>query len=155
MARSWHEKPRRLRAQEFSERFAKLLWGLSEEVPGPPGKAHVVSLPGGWRFRGWRRLPGCLCCAKDPSPVDATARPCPASWAIPTPHPSRCDVSPRDPGKASTVFARLLKRKRGFSWVTDGEELLRSSKPGYFDGTRLPRTVPLSGLLSDALQRTR
>ncbi len=51
--------------------------------------------------------------------------------------------------------ARLLKRKRGFSWVTDGEELLRSSKPRYFDGTRLPRTVPLSGLMSGALQRAR
>jgi hypothetical protein len=60
-----------------------------------------------------------------------------------------------NPGKASTVFARLLKRKRGFSWETDGEEVLRRSKPSYFDGTRLPRTVPLSEPLSGALERTR
>ena len=62
------------------------------------------------------------------------------------------DISPevlrrlavRDPAKASTVFARLLKRKRGFRWETDGEQLLRQRKPGYFDGTLLPRTVVLS-----------
>jgi hypothetical protein len=71
-----------------------------------------------------------------------------------SPEPLR-RLAARDPDKASMVFARLLKRKRGFSWVTDGEELLCSSKPRYFDGTRLPRTVPLSGVLSDALQRAR
>jgi hypothetical protein len=71
-----------------------------------------------------------------------------------SPEPLR-RLAARDPGKASTVFARLLKRKRGFSWATDGEQLLRSSKPRYFGGTRLPRTVPLSALLSDALQRAR
>ena len=54
--------------------------------------------------------------------------------------------------KASTVFAKLLKRKRGFSWDADGEALLRQHKPGYFDGTQLPRTVVLSGPLSKALQ---
>jgi hypothetical protein len=77
--------------------------------------------------------------------------------------PSGTDTSPeplrrlasRDPAKASKVFARLLKRTRGFSWAVDGEELLRRSKPDYFDGPTLPRTVPLSGLLSDALQRGR
>jgi hypothetical protein len=56
---------------------------------------------------------------------------------------------------ASTVFARLLKRKRGFSWAADGEELLRRSKPRYFEREQIPRTVPLSRLLSDALQRDR
>ena len=69
-----------------------------------------------------------------------------------SPEPLR-RLAARDPAKASTVFARLLKRKRGFSWATDGEDLLRRSKPRYFDGTPLPRTVPLSGLLSDALER--
>jgi len=69
-----------------------------------------------------------------------------------SPEPLR-RLAARDPAKTSTVFARLLKRKRGFSWNTDSEELLRRSKPSFFDGPRLPRTVPLSGLLSDALER--
>jgi hypothetical protein len=63
-------------------------------------------------------------------------------------------LAARDPAIASKVFARLLKLK-GFSWAADGEELLRRSKPRYFDGTMLPRTVPLSRALSDALQRSR
>ena len=71
-----------------------------------------------------------------------------------SPEPLR-RLAARDPAIASTVFARLLKRKRGFSWAADGEELLRRSKPRYFDGTALPRTVPLSRTLSDALQRSR
>jgi len=70
-----------------------------------------------------------------------------------SPEPLR-RLAARDPAKASTVFARLLKRKR-FSWDADGEQLLRRSKPRYFDETPLPRTVPLSGLLSDALRHTR
>ncbi len=70
-----------------------------------------------------------------------------------SPEPLR-RLAARDPAKASTVFAKLLRRKRGFSWDTEGEQLLRRSKPSYFDGTPLPRTVPLSKLLSDALQRT-
>src|SRR5260370_2457003 len=69
-----------------------------------------------------------------------------------SPEPLR-RLAARDPAKASAVFARLLKRKRGFPWNTDSEELLRRSKPSFFDGPRLPRTVPLSGLLSDALER--
>ena len=71
-----------------------------------------------------------------------------------SPEPLR-RLAARDPAIASTVFARLLKRKRGFSWAADGEELLRRSKPRYFDGMVLPRTVPLSRTLSDALQRSR
>ncbi len=63
-------------------------------------------------------------------------------------------LAARDPARASTVFAKLLKRKRGFCWEADGEQLLRQSKPSYFDGTSLPRTVPLSSLLSNALQRS-
>ncbi len=71
-----------------------------------------------------------------------------------SPEPLR-RLAARDPAKASVVFAGLLKRKRGFSWDADGEQLLRRSKPRYFDEAPLPRTVPLSGLLSDALRRTR
>lgn len=71
-----------------------------------------------------------------------------------SPEPLR-RLAARDPAKASTVFAKLLNRKRGFSWDTDGEQLLRRNKPSYFDGIPLPRTVPLSPLLSTALQRTR
>jgi hypothetical protein len=62
-------------------------------------------------------------------------------------------LAARDPAKASLVFARLLKRKRGFTWETDGEGLLRQHKPSYFDGTLLPRTVVLSDTLSTALRR--
>ena len=73
------------------------------------------------------------------------------------------DVSPeplrrlaaRDPAKASKVFTRLLKRKRGFSWAADGEALLRQHKPSYFDGTLLPRTVVLSEPLAKALREER
>ena len=71
------------------------------------------------------------------------------------------DISPEplrrlaasDPAKASTVFTRLLKRKRGFRWETDGEQLLRQHKPSYFDGTLLPRTVMLPEPLSSAMRR--
>lgn len=68
-----------------------------------------------------------------------------------SPEPLR-RLAARDPVKASMVFTKLLKPKRGFSWGSDGEELLRRSKPRYFDGTLLPRTVPLSNLLSSALR---
>jgi hypothetical protein len=73
------------------------------------------------------------------------------------------DISPeplqrlaaRDPAKASKIFTKLLKRKRGFSWEADGEALLRQHKPGYFDGTQLPRTVVLSESLAKALRDAR
>jgi hypothetical protein len=71
-----------------------------------------------------------------------------------SPEPLR-RLAARDPAKASAAFGRLLKRKRGFSWAADGEELLRRSKPRYFEEPRLPRTVPLSERLSDALRRSR
>lgn len=63
-------------------------------------------------------------------------------------------LAERDPAKADQVFTRLLRPKRGFSWEADGEALLRKYKPGYFDGSQFPRTVPLSDLLSDALRRS-
>jgi len=68
-----------------------------------------------------------------------------------SPEPLR-RLAARDPAKASTVFTRILKRKRGFTWNTDGEQLLRQHKPRYFDGTVLPRTVVLSEPLSSALK---
>jgi hypothetical protein len=64
-------------------------------------------------------------------------------------------LAARDPGRASTVFTRFLRRKRGFRWETDGEELLRQHKPGYFDSRLLPRTVVLPERLSSALRRAR
>jgi hypothetical protein len=63
-------------------------------------------------------------------------------------------LAERDLTKTDALFTKLLKRKRGFSWETDGEKLLRQHKPAYFDGSLLPRTVPLSGLLADALKHT-
>jgi hypothetical protein len=63
-------------------------------------------------------------------------------------------LAARDPAKASKVFSRLLKHK-GFSWESDGEELLHELKPSYFDGTLYPRTVVLSEPLSKALRDAR
>jgi hypothetical protein len=71
-----------------------------------------------------------------------------------SPDPLR-QLAARDLSKANAVFEKLLKRKRGFSWETEGEALLRQHKPGYFDGSQFPRTVPLSKTLSEALQHSR
>ena len=49
----------------------------------------------------------------------------------------------RDPDKASVLVRRLLKRPR-FDWVRDGEELLRSLKPGHFARPPLPTVTPVS-----------
>jgi hypothetical protein len=62
-------------------------------------------------------------------------------------------LADRDPGRASAVFTRFLKRKQGFRWESDGEDLLRQHKPSYFDGTLLPRTVVLPEPLSNAYRR--
>jgi hypothetical protein len=70
-----------------------------------------------------------------------------------SPEPLR-RLAAQDPGKASAVFAKLLK-KRGFTWAEHGQALLRKHKPSYFDGTRLPRTVVLSDELTEALQKSR
>ena len=56
-------------------------------------------------------------------------------------------LADRDPDKASTVFRRVLKRPR-FAWATDGEALLRTCKPDYFDRPRLPQVAPLSDRLA-------
>lgn len=58
----------------------------------------------------------------------------------------------RDLAKADAVFGKLLKR-RGFTWTDHGEALLRKHKPGYFDGSRLPRNVMVSQTLAEAFQR--
>lgn len=68
-----------------------------------------------------------------------------------SPEPLR-RLARRDQDKASAVFGKLLK-KRGFTWADHGEALLRKHKPGYFDGSRLPRNVMLSETLADALRR--
>ena len=59
-------------------------------------------------------------------------------------------LAAKDPDRASTVFTRLLRRKPGLRWESEGEELLRQHKPRYFDGTLLPRTVVLPESLSRA-----
>jgi hypothetical protein len=64
-------------------------------------------------------------------------------------------LADRDPGRAGVVFTRFLRRKQGFRWETDGEDLLRQHKPSYFDGTLLPRTVVLPEPLSSAYRRRR
>jgi hypothetical protein len=71
-----------------------------------------------------------------------------------SPEPLR-QLAARDADKANAVFEKLLKRKRGFRWDKEGEALLRQHKPSYFDRAQLPRTVPLSKTLADALQRSR
>jgi hypothetical protein len=63
-------------------------------------------------------------------------------------------LAERDPGKTDVLFTKLLKRKGGFSWNIDGEALLHKHKPSYFDGSLLPRTVPLSEQLSNALRQS-
>lgn len=70
-----------------------------------------------------------------------------------SPEPLR-RLAARDLGKTDALFAKLLKRKGGFSWGADGEALLRKHKPGYFDGSLLPRTVPMSERLTNALQKS-
>jgi hypothetical protein len=69
-----------------------------------------------------------------------------------SPEPLR-QLAARDPAKASQVFAGLFWRKDGFDWEADGEALLRRCKPSYFDGSVLPRSVPLSRPLIEAYQR--
>jgi hypothetical protein len=59
-------------------------------------------------------------------------------------------LAARDLDRAGTVFSRFLRRKQGFCWETEGEQLLRQHKPRYFDGMLLPRTVVLPEPLSSA-----
>ncbi|MFI6454000.1 hypothetical protein ACIBF6_20865 [Streptosporangium amethystogenes] len=51
-------------------------------------------------------------------------------------------LTAKDPGKASKVFRKLLKKPR-FSWEHDGEALLRKHKADCYDGPRLPRVIPV------------
>jgi hypothetical protein len=48
----------------------------------------------------------------------------------------------RDPDKASTVFAKLLRRP-GFDCGRDGEALMRQRKAAYFDNPVQPSITPL------------
>jgi hypothetical protein len=56
-------------------------------------------------------------------------------------------LAERDPERASTVFRRLLKKPR-FDWARDGEKLLRTYKPEYFDQAPRPRISPVSERLA-------
>lgn len=60
-------------------------------------------------------------------------------------------LAERDPGKASAVFQKLLK-KRDFSWETHGEALLRKHKARHFDAPRLPGNVPVSDEMAKYLR---
>lgn len=51
-------------------------------------------------------------------------------------------LAERDPGRASTVFQKLLK-KRDFAWESHGEALLREHKARYLDTPQLPGNVPV------------
>jgi hypothetical protein len=61
-------------------------------------------------------------------------------------------LADRDPGKASVLFRRLLKRPR-FDWVRDGEELLRSAKPDYYTQPHLPSVTPVGERLAAYARR--
>lgn len=52
-------------------------------------------------------------------------------------------LAARDQDKAGQVFARLLG-KPGFRWDRSGDRLLRTHKPGHFDGPRLPAVTPMT-----------
>jgi hypothetical protein len=56
-------------------------------------------------------------------------------------------LADRDPGKASVLFRRLLKRPR-FDWARDGEKLLRSVKPDHFAHPPLPQVTPVGERLA-------
>lgn len=51
-------------------------------------------------------------------------------------------LAEHDPDKASTVFAKLLRRP-GFDWRRDGDALMRRRKAAYFDKPVLPSVTPL------------
>jgi hypothetical protein len=57
-----------------------------------------------------------------------------------------------EPGNASQVFARLLRRP-SFDWGRDGEALLRRSMPAYFSRTPYPRLTPVGPRVSERLDR--
>ncbi|MEU7004382.1 hypothetical protein [Nonomuraea sp. NPDC046570] len=59
-------------------------------------------------------------------------------------------LAARDPAKASAVFARLLN-KPGFDWERSGQALLRTHKPGYYDGPRLPTASPMTAAIAEHL----
>lgn len=61
-------------------------------------------------------------------------------------------LADRDPGRASVLFRRLLKKPR-FDWAADGEQLLRSCKPGYFDTPVRPKVSPVSERVADYARR--
>ena len=69
------------------------------------------------------------------------------------PAPFLC-LARRFPDRTSTVFARVLEQP-GFDWSAEGESLLRTWKPQYFESPPLPQYLVLGPELSDALVRHR
>lgn len=61
-------------------------------------------------------------------------------------------LADRDPGSASVVLRRVLKRPR-FEWGRDGEKLLRELKPDYFARPPRPRVSPVSDRLAAFVDR--
>ncbi|GAA0933320.1 hypothetical protein [Nonomuraea longicatena] len=59
-------------------------------------------------------------------------------------------LAERDHAKADRVFARLLGRS-GFAWARSGQALLRTHKPGYFEGPRLPTVAPMTRAIAEHL----
>jgi hypothetical protein len=61
-------------------------------------------------------------------------------------------LAERDPARASAVFRRLLRKPR-FDWTRDGEALLRTYKPDFFERPPQPRVSPLSERLAAYAER--
>jgi len=59
-------------------------------------------------------------------------------------------LAARDPGRAGQVFAGLLNRP-GFTWERSGELLLRTHKPGYFDGPPPPTVTAMTAAIREYL----
>lgn len=56
-----------------------------------------------------------------------------------------------EPDKAGVVFQKLLKKK-GFSWLEHGDELMRQHKARHFESPPLPTTVPVSDTTAEHLR---
>ncbi|GAB3277778.1 hypothetical protein GCM10027589_03680 [Actinocorallia lasiicapitis] len=67
-------------------------------------------------------------------------------WLSPIPLRRLAD---RDPDRATQVLRTLLNRP-SFSWPRDGETLLRHHKPTFYDSSRPPRMLLLTGTLAQA-----
>jgi hypothetical protein len=62
-------------------------------------------------------------------------------------------LAERDSERAGVVFRRLLKRPT-FDWASDGEVLLRTYKPAYFERVPRPHVSPVSERLAAYASRS-